>query len=392
MIPHSKKRRGIRLGKLTAILVAVWLLAMTAGCIGDPASETIIITEDEQSGGGVEIGEAFRVSTIYPLPALASSGLSVLGWTSGEAVVGYFSENGSLTVPSTVGLQLLSPPYEKPEPLMNDANSGTSLISLSPDGRLIAEWTTSPDGAYLTLVPLDSRPAKPVAAIPIVELTLLSRQIQWSSNSRFLSYMEADGNRTQQFMVVCDARDGTVQKLPLHGYNTDGNVSVRLSEDGNAVLLDDGKLVAMAKRNADGSFEVQYDHPSGRGGSTWMDSDRFVFLGSDDTLFQYDARNGELSVLLEKVTGFSLSPDRQAIAYTLSDKEAIYAGRLQGNNVLYQTPVYQGVVPDRMVWSLNGGALLVDGGMQPSRSTQVVAPAPAAQAGERLQTFIIAFQ
>ena len=394
MMPPIKKRRRSSLATVTAVLMAIGLLAATAGCIGDPASETIIIPENEQSGGSVPIGGAFQVSKIYPLPVLDPSGSSILGWASGESVVGYFAENGSSAVPATVGLQLLAPPYEKPLPLANQANGGTSLSSLSPDGKSIAEWTTTGDsGVSLTLIPLDGSPAKPIAIPQITKRTMLSRHLQWSSNSRYIAYMVSGESRAQMLVVVCDARYGTVQQLPLHGYPTDGNASVMLSDDGNAVLLDDGKRVAMAKRNGDGSFEVQYDHPSrSGGGSIWVAANRFVFLGSDGTLFQYDTRNGELSVLLEKVTGFSLSPDRQAIAYTHGDQEAIFAGKLQGNNVLYQTTIYQGVVPNRMAWSLSGDALLVDGSRQPSRAAQNVDPAPAAQPGERLQTFILTFQ
>lgn len=393
MMPHRKKRRSNKLALFVAGLLAIGLLAATAGCIGDPDSETFIIPEDESPGSGVPIGEAFRVSTIYPLPSQASSGLPVLGWADGEALVGYFAENGASAVPTSVGLQLLAPPYEKPQPLAIGANDGNRPPSLSPDGKLLASWTISPEDASMTLVPLDGSPVQSIAVPQDKNRKMLSRQIQWSSNSRYLAFMTAGDFRTELLVVVCDAKEGTVQQLPLHGFSADGSVSVMLSDDGNAALLDDGNLVAMAERAEDGSFDVQYDHPSRLGGgSSWMDADRFVFLGSDGTLFLYDTRNGELSVLLEKIGGFSLSPDRLAIAYTRADQEAIYAGKLQGNNVLYQTTVYQGVVPERMAWSLSGGALLIDGRKQPSGAAQEVAPAPVAQAGERLQTFILTFQ
>lgn len=393
MMPPRKKRRRSSLATVTAVLVALGLLAATAGCIGDPASETIIIPENEQSGGDVPIGGSFRVGKIYPLPVTDTSGPSVLGWTSGETVVGYFAENGASADPSTVGLQLLAPPYEKPVPLAKQANAGTSPSGLAPDGKSIAGWQSSADGFSLTLVPLNGSPAKPIAVPAIKERTMLSRQLRWSSNSRYLAYVAAGGSQAQSLVVVCDAGDGTVRQLPLHGYaDPGGSVSVTLSDDGNAALLDDGNRVAMAKRNGDGDFEVQYDHPSGPGGSSWVDADRFVFLGSDGTLFQYDTRNGVLSVLLEKIGRFSLSPDRQAIAYTREDQDAIYAGKLQGNNVLVQTTVYQGAVPERMAWSLSGGALLIDDRKQPSGTAQEVAPAPVPRAGARMQTFILTFQ
>ena len=146
----------------------------------------------------------------------------------------------------------------------------------------------------------------------------------------------------------------------------------------------------LAKREGSG-FRVQYDHPSGPNGPYGSTNDQFVFLGGDNTLFEYDRRNGELSVLLEKVGSFRISSDREAIAYTQNEKDTIYAGKLQGNNILYRNVVYQGIVPLQMHWSPGNDALLIDGWKQYARSAEQSMPTTAAPEAAK-QPFIIEFQ
>jgi hypothetical protein len=360
--------------------------------MSDSDSETIIIPENGQPASGASLGEAFQVKTIYPLPASASSEMQVLGWTSGESAVGYFIANHVSADALPNGLQLLAPPYEQPKRLVNTSILSKSILGLSPDGKQIAALDVSANSISLTLMTVEDGQIKHFAVPAVKKRTLLSRIIQWSNNSRYISFLAAGDSREQLNIVIHDVVDGTSQTLPLRGYsNTEGGLSAILSNDGSHVLMNDGKLVAMAKRNADGGFEVQYDHPAVTGGSTWVDDDRFIFLGKDGTLFQYDHRNGELSVLMEKVSSFSLSPDRKVIAYTRNDMDAIYVGQRQGNNVLYETAVYQGIVPYEMMWSLSNRALLIDGSKPYSRTAQELAPAPAADQ-EGLRAFIITFQ
>ncbi|CAM3239506.1 PD40 domain-containing protein [Paenibacillus lupini] len=389
---RNKIKKWKRLRAIAASLMAVLLLLMTTGCMGNPRSETIVIpeTESEKPANEASLGKEFQVKTIYPLPVSSSSEL--LGWTNGEAVIGYLEDNVPQIAPSN-RMQMFVPPYEQSKQLAGTTNIDLKILSLSPDGRKIAGLSESGKGTSLTLVNLEGGQVKPIAdSSNGIQRTLHSRILLWSNNSRFISYLVTGNSQGQLNVVVYDVVEGTTKQFPLPGFSLENrSASVMLSNDGSSVLIEDGNLVTMAKRNGDGSFVVQYDHPSGNGGSTWIDDDRFMFLGADGTLFQYDHRNGELSVLLEKVGSFSVSPDRKLIAYTRNNEEAVYAGKLQGNNVLYQTAVYQGIVPYQMLWSLSDGALLVDGSKSQAATAQEIAPAPAADQ-ERLRTFVIQFQ
>ncbi|GMK49192.1 hypothetical protein PghCCS26_63220 [Paenibacillus glycanilyticus] len=395
----SKTRAGTIRKQIPLLAVSMMLLLALAGCIGDPASETIIIPENERSGMEVQVGDAFQVDKLYPLPVSGSPGMQVLGWTSGDSVVGEFSDRAT-SVATTLSnrIQLLALPYEKPQQLANAEGMGNGLLSLSPDGKRIAKVPSPNDGGFLTLVPLDEGP---VQKIELPTRSLPSRHLAWSNNSRYISYLVAGDSREELHIVVCDTADGSAKEMRLLNAKTlsggtailpeNGGTAV-VSDDGGSVLIDNGKEVVAAKRNEDTDFEVLYYHPSGIGGTTWIDSDRFVFLGGDGTLFQYDIRNGELSVLLEKVQSFSLSRDRKIIAYALNDKETIYAGKLQGNNVLLQTTVYQGIVPVQMIWSLSNSSLLVDGNPPLNTTGPRTSASIPAEAEAWLQTFVIRFK
>src|SRR5690606_39255647 len=87
---------------------------------------------------------------------------------------------------------------------------------------------------------------------------------------------------------------------------------------------------------------------------------RVAFIGTDGTLFAHDLRNDGYAVLLDQAGGFALSRDRSHIAYTTSDA-AVEVAKLQGNNLLYKTTVYRGIVADGLAWSPDGGSLLIQG-------------------------------
>ncbi|WP_127588060.1 hypothetical protein [Paenibacillus koleovorans] len=48
----------------------------------------------------------------------------------------------------------------------------------------------------------------------------------------------------------------------------------------------------------------------------WVHNDQLAFLGSEGTLCAYDRRNAALSVMIEQIGQFRLSPDRRSIAYS----------------------------------------------------------------------------
>lgn len=78
-------------------------------------------------------------------------------------------------------------------------------------------------------------------------------------------------------------------------------------------------------------------------------------------LYEYDQRNGELSVVLERVTAFEFSADKRFIAYKLQDEDIIYVGKMQGRNVLYNEPVYHSILPLNMKWSPDNTSLFMQG-------------------------------
>ncbi|MFP3381062.1 hypothetical protein SB767_32590, partial [Bacillus sp. SIMBA_069] len=53
--------------------------------------------------------------------------------------------------------------------------------------------------------------------------------------------------------------------------------------------------------------------------------------------------------------------DKKSIAYSLDGENIIYVGKLQGRNVLYNEPVYHGIVPTNMYWSLDNKKLFIQG-------------------------------
>ncbi|WP_435171992.1 hypothetical protein [Paenibacillus glycanilyticus] len=382
-----------RKARFRLYLVLAALLLTVSGCMGNPRSETIVIPDSEagQPTVGASVGKAFQVKTIYPLGKWFDK-LGVLGWTNEEELVGYYS--GSVPGSPYDGLQLLAPPYNELKRLTTSLNAGQDLLSLSPDGKQLARLSKSGNGYSLILIPVDGSTSKSIEG-PVQTQRLFSRSLQWSSDNRYLSYLALGDRRDQLSLVVCDVRQGTSKQVPLQGMSDMKNsASAALSEDGGLLLIDNGTLVSMAKLNDEGRFEVIYDHPSAMNGSFWIDANRFIFLGADGTLFQYDSRNGELTVLQEKIASFSLSADRERIAYTQNDGEIIYVGKLQGNNLLSQTAVYQGFVPSLMKWSIGNGKLLVAGSKPFGRAAQENVPAPVSeQEGPHdLNGFIIDFQ
>ncbi|TCM96474.1 hypothetical protein EV294_105341 [Paenibacillus sp. BK033] len=383
-----------RITRLLLYWVVMALLLTASGCMGNPRSETIVIPESEadQPAVGANVGKLFQVKTIYPLEKWFAK-FEVLGWTNEEEIVGYASDNVPSGSPYD-GLQLLAPPFDQPKQLTASLNAGKDLLSLSPDGRLIASLSDSKNGYSLELQSVDGRQNYSIdEPVPKQPQRLFSRNLRWSNDSRYLSYLVLGDRRDQLNLVVYNVRQGSFKQLALQGMpDMKNSASAVLSEDGNRLLIDNGRLVSLAELNDDGRFVVRYDHASTQNGCFWVDANRFIFLGADGTLFQYDSRNGELTVLLEKIVSFSLSPDRKMIAYTQNDGDIIYAGKLQGNNLLSQTAVYQGFVPSLMKWSIGNGELLVAGSKPFNRTEIVPAPVSELEGTIALHGFIIDFQ
>lgn len=281
-------------------------------------------------------------------------------------------------------------------------------LGLSPDGRLllgIAKDGEAKRDAY-TLKLLAAEDGRDVAAIPYAAFKLRKYPFTWSDNSRYLAYGVREPGASADRIEVYDAKTGGTASYAWTGDTSSMAtiVSVKLSNDGAKALIvykddeksRDGQLredlsyVMLAER-ADGAFESRYAHPLADAGSAdWVNDSQIVFAGADDTLFGYDARNGALTVLAEGTGLFSLSADKQSIAFSRGD-DTVAAGRLQGNNVLNEAVVYQGIVPVLLAWSPDGDRLLLEGTKPPYAQERAV-PAPAEDADGRYASFVLQFR
>ena len=124
----------------------------------------------------------------------------------------------------------------------------------------------------------------------------------------------------------------------LQGLETEAlPFKVIVSDDGKMALivLDEyghGRRIAMGAVNGN-AIDVQYEHDIGTDQAAWLNDDQFVFLGTEGTLYVYDRRNHELSILLEKVDSYEFSKDRKYIAYSQN-------GRIQFMQVSFKGRIY----------------------------------------------------
>ncbi|MBM7563652.1 hypothetical protein [Paenibacillus sacheonensis] len=375
--------------RMVTLQAAFALLLLLTGCLNGSRSETIIIPGAEEDRMNGEAGQTFQVKTIYRLPAAEMKTGQLLGWSGPKTVIGLFLD----TMPSqalNAQVRRFSPPYDQAQPL-HGINANTDSYELSPDGKLLSGYTKDRHGIALQVVSLADGKTKKISPPNSEPWGLRSRAMKWSGNSRYVSFLTSGSAKGQTNVCVYDTKAGTTKVYPLTGLE-DGHYfeGVTLSDDAGGILVETGDTIALGVRSGTG-YRMQYDHPAASEGTAWVNNDQFVFLGTDGTLFEYDGRNGVLSVLLEKVGSFRLSPDRQVIAYTQNEKDTIFAGKLQGNNILFRNTVYQGILPLRMDWSPGNDALLIDGRKQYPRSA-VQSETAAAAPAEDYVPFIIQFQ
>ncbi|MCJ8013701.1 WD40 repeat domain-containing protein [Paenibacillus sp. KQZ6P-2] len=369
------------------------LIILLSGCARGLQSETIVIpsTEDEHI---VDSGsKPFQVKTIYRLPISETNDSQLLGWTDPESVVGLFQDDPGATRHLTQSLQRLKPPYEQLEK-MQSMNVDPRNIEMSPNGKYIVGFNKTQDG--MKLISLSDGRETTIGIFKPSE-GLLKTKLTWSDNSRYISYLITDVNAGSEVkMAVYDTTAGQVNLYPLKCLQNSSSISeAKMSDDGQSVLIvvRNKRTNSICMGTVDGSsVNIEYEHQTGGDQMAWLNKDQFVFLGTEGTLYEYDRRNKALSVLLEKVLSFQLSQDRKYIAYSQQDNDSIsiYAGKLQGNNVLYKTSVYQGFLPSEMFWSLDNDSLLING--------QKIYSAPRVQASKEPgpvsynQPFIIKFQ
>lgn len=388
-------------------LVAI-LITLLSGCAGGLRSETVVIPSTEEEHTADPASKPFQVKNIYRLPVLDGDNAQLLGWTDSESVVGLFQDPGSIRR-LTQNLQKVSPPYEKLEVLQNVDVYPTD-VGLSPNGKYIAGFKKTEDSNLLKMISLSDGREKIIADIKPRQDLLLTK-LTWSENSRFISYLMTavyTGLANKQTdmgiaagsaikMAVYDTTTGQVTHYPLAGLKITGNVTqVKMSDDGQSVLfaaIQNERTTSIGLGTINGSsIHIEYEHLNVGDQNAWLNKDQFVFLGTEGTLYEYDRRNKVLSILLEKVISFQLSQDRKNIAYSQKDNDSvsIFAGKLQGNNILYKESVYQGVFPSEMYWSPHNDSLLINGRKIYSTARQQTNAEPSAVSNN--QPFIIKFQ
>ncbi|MFB0637545.1 WD40 repeat domain-containing protein [Bacillus rugosus] len=321
-------------------------------------SETIIIpnNEENQSNDDQQSG-SFQVKKIYRLPKADQ----LLGWSSSNSIVGFFKGNDT-TEREGKQLQRLSFPFEKPETLQS-IESNTANVKMSPDGKNIVGLTMSSNKTTLNLMSLTNRNKKEIASLPSSKDAYV-QDVSWSNNSKYICYLVIDPVKNGQTAVnVFNIDSGILKTYPLKNLDEkESPTAAAISDNGRSLLFTmlrgQQYLIMMGTISGDGitiqnKRQHSYDEP------VWLNNDKFIFLGTGETLYEYDLRNSELSVLLENVAVFKISHDRKKIAYSFSDKDNTYAGKLQGKNILYAEPIYHGPNPSDIYWSPDGRSLLV---------------------------------
>lgn len=354
------KRFILWLGILSLVLL------LLPGCNSGPQTETIIIPGSDELSTDDQETRPFQVQKIYRLPDEFINAGRLLGWSSSSSVVASFK---NMSLPGHMMLKRLTYPYEKSEQIPG-IQPDNSEIKLSPDGKHISEISTSASETTLKLISLADGKKSEVAKFRMRDQLFL-QDIVWSSNSKYLAYLVIDPSEGgDDSLHLYEMGTQTSKTYQLKGFpkgERDTLLSINVSDDGQGVLFtvyphdQPGKTYMMMGAIVGSDVKLQYKHRIGREENAWITNDQFVFLGTDGTLYEYDRRNGELSVLLEKVGSFKFSHDKKSIAYSLYDQDIIYAGKLQGKNILYNEPVYRGVLPTEMYWNFNNSSLFIYG-------------------------------
>ncbi|WP_271725290.1 WD40 repeat domain-containing protein [Bacillus paralicheniformis] len=321
-------------------------------------SETIIIPSGEENHSDDQKTRPFQVNTIYRLPKAGQ----LLGWSSPDSVVGFFKGDGT-SERTARSLQRLSSPYEKAE-IVKGIESNMSNLKMSPDGKRIAGVTLSLSKTSMQLFSPANGKNTEIASISASNEVYV-QDVSWSNNSRYVCYLVLDvGQGNQTSLRVYDTDSGTLKTYTLNDFaEKDSLTGVNISDNGRDLLLtvlQHSDEYGIRMGTIDGNrIKIQDKRLDSRGGPVWLNNDQFVFLDTGETLYEYDRRNGELSALLEKVTVFKFSNDLKKIAYSLKDEDNIYAGKLQGKNILYEEPIYHGTIPSEIYWSPDGNSLLI---------------------------------
>ncbi|MFJ5672476.1 WD40 repeat domain-containing protein [Bacillus safensis] len=321
-------------------------------------SKTIIIPSNEgQPVNDRQKSSFFQVKNIYPIPKL----VKLIGWSSPDSIIGFFYKNASEKQSNQ--LQRLSSPYDRPKNI-ETVSSSMSDFSMSPDGKKLIETTTSSTNISLSLKTSQNEKKEIKRISPRNELFV--QTVTWSNNSKWMTYLIVDPLNQQTSKVgIYDTETGKLKTLPLLQIDNKASlINVAISDDGQRLLLTTSERSGSKKRIYMGNIKNDHvalskEYQNSYGDPIWLNRNQFVYIGVGNTLYEYDQRNGDISALLENVTNVELSNDRKKIAYSLYGDENIYAGNLQGKNILYKESIYHSTIPLEMAWSIDGNSLLV---------------------------------
>lgn len=336
------------------------LLILLSGCRAGGQSETVIISDNEEADNTLQSSSSFQVKTIYRLPNEYTNEGYWLGWTSTDSIVGSFKTSG---IPEQFNLKTFTYPYEHSETIKEIRSN--PQMELSPDGKYAAQTTAS---TGLKVVSLKDEKETEIKTLRTGGEEFV-QDISWSGNSQYLSYLVLNASESEKSSVhIYDVQTHASKKYELKDFEKgDTLISVNVSDDGRSALFTlfesnrPGKTVIKFGRMMGSNIEIIYKRDIGREQNTWISNDQFAFLGPDGTLYEYDQRNSELSVILENVSAFKFSNEKKFIAYSLQGEDAVYVGKMQGRNVLYREPVYHGIVPLDMYWNMDNTKLLIQG-------------------------------
>lgn len=358
-----RNRKRVREAATQACFLVLLLLAlMLTGCAGVLKTETIIIPDAADEEPAASSSDMFEIDALYRLPNGDRKYGGLFRWTADggltRLVWGY---NGGITVDE------FQAPFEKATRIRDMEGYLLDVGNLSPDGRYLIGYSYNEEPgeeSKLTLITIGNGEEKEIGALRSV-LRIGSSSIRWSDNGEAFAYFTLN-EQGQLGIEAYDMASGTKRMFVMPEQNGAAfYYSVRLSDDGQSAIVikeENGLPVTFQLgKLADGKFVPQYEHSMHQNGSVdWIDQHRVAFTGTDGTLFAHDLRNDGYAVLLDQVSGFALSPDRSCIAYATPDA-TVEVAKLQGNNLLYKTTVYRGIVAESLVWSPDGGSLLIQG-------------------------------
>ncbi|WP_340014420.1 hypothetical protein [Paenibacillus sp. FSL K6-1318] len=333
------------------------MLFLLTSCSAGQQSETIIISgneaEDIQHPGSSPV----QVQKIYRLPDEYTG--QWLGWSSSHSIIGLYK---AASIPERLILTRLDPPFEQSDNIKELSTNNAQTI-LSPDGKYITEMYNTNLDVNIKILSLADGQETTVDTVNTKDKFL--QDVSWSNNGKYLSYLVLDSSGSDRASLrLYNMESRTLQVYEFQDIDEGGTLlGMNVSEDGRSVLFESmhsGKTNVLLGRINNKTIEKRYVRQMGREQNpAWISNDQFVFLGTDGTLYEYDQRNSELSIILERVSIFEISQDKKFIAYSLRDEDVVYVGKMQGKNILFNEPVYHGIVPTTMYWNTDSSRLLI---------------------------------